>query len=225
MVTLKRSLGVIELALAVKFLSNADLVLGTGLLSREVVIGCWTLAAAVIAVIIARDATHRASVRLALGAVAMAAAIWVASGLSGRSLGELEAYLPPRLSSELPWTMNDYEGALAAAAAGRQPLFVDFTGYTCTNCRWMEANMFDRPDVRERLERYARVRLYTDGQGAIYERQQRMQERDYGTVALPYYAIVGGDGRPIATFLGMTRDPEEFIRFLDQALTTSHASR
>ena len=91
---------------------------------------------------------------------------------------------------------------------------IDFTGYTCTNCRWMEANMFPRPDVRAALDGFVRARLYTDGQGEVYERQQRFQQDQFKTVALPLYAIVDADRRPIATFAGLTRDPAEFLTFL-----------
>jgi len=69
-------------------------------------------------------------------------------------------------------------------------VFVDFTGYTCTNCRWMEANIFNRPDVGAELDQFILSRLYTDGEGEMYERQQAFQEQTFGTVALPLYAVV-----------------------------------
>jgi thiol:disulfide interchange protein DsbD len=94
-------------------------------------------------------------------------------------------------------------------------VIIDFTGYTCTNCRWMEANMFPRPEVRARLGAFIRARLYTDGRGAVYERQQRYQQERFKTVALPLYAILEPDGRIVATFAGLTRDPAEFLRFLN----------
>jgi thiol:disulfide interchange protein DsbD len=96
-------------------------------------------------------------------------------------------------------------------------VFVDFTGYTCTNCRWMETNMFPQPEIAGALAGFVRVRLYTDGRGPEAERAQSMQRTAYGTVALPLYAVVSGDGRPVATFLGMTRDRAEFVDFLRRA--------
>ena len=110
--------------------------------------------------------------------------------------------------------LNNYAGALDVSRSTGRPVFVDFTGYTCTNCRWMEANMFPRPEVRDRLAGFVRARLYTDGQGDIDERQQRYQQERFATVALPLYAIVDAEQRPIATFAGLTRDPHEFLRFL-----------
>ena len=118
---------------------------------------------------------------------------------------------------ELQWMKNDYEGALARAKAENKRVFVDFTGYTCTNCRWMEANMFPRPEVANELKNFVLVSLYTDGEGELYERQQAMEQEMFGTVALPFYAVITPDGRPIATFPGLTRDPLEFVDFLKKA--------
>jgi thiol:disulfide interchange protein DsbD len=56
--------------------------------------------------------------------------------------------------------------------------------------------------------------LYTDGDGEMYERQQSFQEKTFGTVALPLYAVVDSQGKVRATFSGLTRDPAEFIAFL-----------
>jgi thiol:disulfide interchange protein DsbD len=58
------------------------------------------------------------------------------------------------------------------------------------------------------------VKLYTDGEGEIYEKHQEFQATTFGTVALPLYAVMSPEGRPIATFPGLTRDPAEFVAFL-----------
>jgi thiol:disulfide interchange protein DsbD len=81
----------------------------------------------------------------------------------------------------------------------------------------MEANIFSRPDVGAELGRFVLARLYTDGDGEMYERQQAFQERTFGTVALPLYAVVDGKGNVRSTFSGLTRDPAEFIKFLRKA--------
>ena len=83
----------------------------------------------------------------------------------------------------------------------------------------MEANIFSRPDVAAQLGQFVLARLYTDGEGPLYERQQAFQERQFGTVALPLYAVVDGDGKVRGTFTGLTRDPAEFIAFLRRAST------
>ena len=95
-------------------------------------------------------------------------------------------------------------------------MFVDFTGYTCTNCRWMEANMFTKPAVSNELKKFVLTRLYTDGEGQPYESYQKLQEQRFGTVALPLYAIITPDNQVVATFEGLTRSEEEFIAFLQK---------
>ena len=77
--------------------------------------------------------------------------------------------------------------------------------------------MFPVPEVKAEMEKLVLVSLYTDGEGEIYERQQEMEQRMFGTVALPFYAIVDGDGKIISTFPGLTRNTAEFIDFLQKA--------
>lgn len=74
--------------------------------------------------------------------------------------------------------------------------------------------MFTKAPVKEELSKYVRVRLYTDGDGELYERQQQMQQEKFGTVALPLYAVVTGDGHALTTFPGLTRDEAQFVSFL-----------
>ena len=221
-------MGFLEIAAAMKFLSNADLVWSWGIFTRGAVLVAWTITAVALAAYFAgpstwlgtRPATGRrpGPGRLVAAAVTLAFAVWLGSGISGRRLGELEAFLPPATvhaaSNELTWITNDLDGALAEARAAKRLVIIDFTGYTCTNCRWMEANMFPRADVRAALDTFVRARLYTDGQGPVYEQQQRFQQEQFKTVALPLYAIVDPDRRPIATFAGLTRDQAEFLKFL-----------
>jgi len=219
-------MGFLEIAAAVKFLSNADLVWSWGIVTRQVVLAAWLATAAALALYLAlapsRGARRLSSARLAAIAATLAVAVWLASGFTGRRLGELEAFLPPPTSAataarigDLPWVVNDLDGAIGLARRAHQRVFIDFTGYTCTNCRWMEANMFPRPEIRASLGGFVRARLYTDGQGEVYERQQRYQQDRFKTVALPLYAIVDPDRRVVATFAGLTRDSGEFLRFLE----------
>jgi thiol:disulfide interchange protein DsbD len=226
--TIKTSMGLLELAAAVKFLSNADLVWGWRVLTREVVLGVWIAIGLVLAIYLlvsspmgsARGSRRPRAPRLAAAATALALCLWLVGGLTGRRLGELEAFLPPadlaatEPDGELAWIVNDYDRALTEAQKQNRPLLIDFTGYTCTNCRWMEANMFPRPDVARELARFVRVRLYTDGRGEIYRRFQQMEQDLLGTVALPYYAVIAPDGTPALAFGGLTRDADEFIAFL-----------
>ncbi len=231
LLSIKAAMGLLELAAALKFLSNVDLVWGWGVFTRDVVIAAWIVIGVVLVAYLAGllrlghaprlsrpGATRWATTLAAVGLTA-----WLGTGLAGHRLGELEAFLPPGElgggeGGELSWMVNDYEGALAQAAAGNQPILVDFTGYTCTNCRWMEANMFTQPEVSRELARYVRVRLYTDGRGEPYRSFQTLQRDTFGTVALPYYAILSPSGTPLVAFGGLTRDTQHFVSFLQRGL-------
>jgi thiol:disulfide interchange protein DsbD len=222
---------------SMKYIANVDVVWGWGIFTRDVVLGSWvTLALLMMAYILgmfrfAHDSPvkHVGITRLATALTCGTLAFWLASGLTGKRLGELEAFLPlssgtPLVAAgagaggELTWLVNDYEGALAEAQRTNRRIFIDFTGYTCTNCKWMETNMFPRPEVQHALERYVRVKLYTDGNGELFERQQAIQQGKYKTVAVPYYAIVDSSGNAIVSFPGLTRDPQKFISFLQMGL-------
>jgi len=227
--SLRVLIGILEIGAAIKFVSNADLVLGWGVFTRPVVLFLWMALVIVGAAYLGRDlksklARHElrpAALIPLLAALVLAA--WLGSGLTGRPLRQIEAFLPPSVpmaSSTVgrgtvpTWMLNDFDGALRTARASGKLVFVDFTGYTCTNCRWMEANIFNRPDVGAELGQFVLARLYTDGEGEMYERQQSFQEQKFGTVALPLYAVVDSEGKVRATFTGLTRDPAEFIAFL-----------
>jgi thiol:disulfide interchange protein DsbD len=221
MVTLKGTLAFLELAAAMKFLSNADLVQGWGIFTRNVVLATWLILGAGLVFYLMKGTRHWVPAVITAAVVA-----WLATGLTGHRLGELEPFLPPAGANaggvanagELPWMLDDYPGALAKAKAEHKLVLIDFTGYTCTNCRWMEANMFPRTEIEQELSRFVRVRLFTDGQDESNVRQQKLQADKFNTVALPLYAVVDGDGNTRGQFLGMTRKSDEFIAFLNGAM-------
>ena len=237
--TLRVLIGILEVGAAIKFVSNADLVLAWGIFTRPVVLFAWMLLAIAAAAYLSRDLRAKI-VRRELRpaaiipvAIALVLAFWLGSGLGGRPLRQIEAFLPPSTpvaslaagGGTVPtWLLNDYDAALKTARGSGKLVFVDFTGYTCTNCRWMEANIFSRPDVGAELGQFVLARLYTDGEGAIYEKQQAFQEQTFGTVALPLYAVMDVDGKVRATFSGLTRSPAEFIEFLYRARTSAEVS-
>jgi thiol:disulfide interchange protein DsbD len=237
-------MGFLEIAAAMKFISNVDLIWGWGIFTREVCLAVWVAIGVLIVFYLLgwfklehdSPMEHVGALRLTTAMFFLALTFWLLTGLFGRQLGEIESFLPPSASngaamaisglklasietdsSELSWIINDYNVALAQAKRENKLVFVDFTGYTCTNCRWMEINMFPRPEVSRELQKYVRVRLYTDGAGEIYQQQQKLQREKFDTVALPYYAIVDGEGKPISTFPGLTRNLEEFVAFLVRA--------
>ena len=96
-------------------------------------------------------------------------------------------------------------------------MFVNFTGYTCTNCRWMETNILVLPEVSSKLENYILIELFTDG-GPRHKEYQQMEIDRFGTAALPFYVILSPESEEIARFPGLTRNVEKFTDFLNRGL-------
>lgn len=234
--SVKVAMGFLEVAAALKFISNVDLVWKWGIFTRSVVLAIWIAIGVILSLYLlgkfqlSHDSKPEriGAFRLVSAILSLAISFYLITGLFGAKLGELEAFLPPELevsaankfgggSAEPAWITNNYEAALQKAKAENKRVFIDFTGYTCTNCRWMEANIFPKPAVAAEMNKFVLARLYTDGNGEIYEKQQKMEQDVYNTVALPFYAIVDGDGKTIATFPGLTRNEMEFVDFLRKA--------
>ena len=235
--SVKVVMGLLEVAAAMKFLSNADLIWRWGIFTRDTVLVVWIAAGILIVLYVAgipvlpQAARPRGlgAIRIAVAAAFFVITIALIPGLFGGRLGEIDSFLPPgrqettaagsvQAADGLRWILNDLDTAREQARREQKLVFVDFTGYTCTNCRWMEINMFPRTEVRAEIARFVTVRLYTDGEGAVYERQQRLQQNLFHTVALPLYAILNPDGAPVASFSGLTRNPADFLDFLHRGL-------
>jgi thiol:disulfide interchange protein DsbD len=158
-------------------------------------------------------------------------------GLWGRKLGDLEAFLPLEeetavlsgttgASSGGPaWRRDDYDGALAQAKQQGKPLLIAFTGYACTNCHWMKANIFPRPEVSAALQNYVLLELYTDGTDRVSARNQKFEQDNFKTVALPYYVITDPDGHQLAHQDGLTRDADQFVSFLHTGSAAAHLQK
>lgn len=235
--SVKVVMGFLEIAAAMKFLSNADLVWHWNIFTRTTVLCIWT--GCLLMVVAYLLGWFRLDHDSELGAISgtrvvftllfLAGAILLASGLAGHRLGGIDAFLPPAetdtgsgpqatvASSEAPWIMNDLTAGLAQAKAQGKPVFIDFTGYTCTNCRWMESNVFSQPAIERDMNRFVKVRLYTDGDGEVYSKQQDYEDKHFNTVALPLYALLDSGGNTIDTSAGVTRDVTAFAAFLSKA--------
>jgi len=227
-------LAFVEVGAALKFVSNSDLVWQWQVFSRELVLASWAAICFLTAVylwgrlrIADGDCPDRVSRgRRMLAGVFVLLCAYLAWGLTGARLqATIEALLPPAgygrgaQSAESAW-VEEYEVGLAKARERGQVAFVDYTGVTCTNCRWMEQNMFTKPAVAQRLAKMTLVRLYTD-QGEKAEQYREMQVANYKTISLPFYAVVAPDGSTLATFDGMTKDEAAFTAFLDQGLAAA----
>ncbi len=229
---LKKVLGLLELAVAVKFISNADVILGLGFVNRHVMLAIWgavSLYAAAFLFGLVPIFKYRLT-RLSLTQrVPWIRGVWVVFfavlgtylfvGFSQPIHGWIEAYLPVNVSQNqneeelFEWLETPEAGMKEAERLGKL-VFIDFTGYTCVNCRWMEKNIFPQPKIREVLEKdFVLVRLYTDG-GKDYQRWQELQIQRFQTVALPFYVILTPQNQVVATKTGLTSDAEEFLEFL-----------
>jgi thiol:disulfide interchange protein DsbD len=116
---------------------------------------------------------------------------------------------------------NQLREALERARAENKPVLVAFTGYACTNCHWMKSNLFPRPEIAAALKNFILLELYTDGADPASEQNQKLQETRFSTIAIPYYAVLDADEKVLGTFAGLTRNPAEFLAFLDSARRTT----
>ncbi len=231
--SVKVAMGFLEVAAAMKFISNVDLIWKWGIFTRSFVLAIWIAIGVILSIYLLgkfqlfHDSKPEkiGALRLVSAILSLAISFYLLTGLFGAKLGELESFLPPDLENssskvfgkskeELTWIDNDLDKALAKAKTENKRVFVDFTGYTCTNCRWMEANIFPKKEVEAEMSKFVLARLFTDDGSDNNIRQQEFQEKTFQTVALPFYAILEADGKTISTFPGLTRNTPDFIDFL-----------
>jgi thiol:disulfide interchange protein DsbD len=239
MARVKVVMGFVILAAMFKYLSNVDLVLnkGDGVLTRELFLAAWVVLFALPGLYLLGFLRLEGVKRddpLGVGRLLTAASFLIFSvsllpGLFGGNTGPLEAYVPPsnaaltgtRATGQQQWIKNQYKETLARAKQENKLMLVTFTGYACTNCHWMKANMFPRPEIAAAVKDMILVELYTDGDDEVSRENQRLQETTFQTVAIPYYALMDGDGKVIASFPGLTRNTKEFLGFLSTRPTQS----
>ena len=235
--SVKVVMGFLELAAAFKFFSNTDLVWGWGFFTFNSVLAIWTMIMFFTGLYLLGkiQLPHDSKLeslgvaRMMLSLFFLTFSLYMGTGLFGRPIhGMIYSYLPPKLEKEfsavdkdnntekLIWYSN-LEQAFTEAKLVEKPIFLDFTGYTCTNCRWMETNIFTLKDVEDRFNELILVHLYTDG-GENHKEYQQYEIDRFGTAALPYYVILSPQDEVLATFPGLTRDVNEFLDFLDKGL-------
>lgn len=235
--SVKVAMGFLEVAAAMKFISNVDLIWKWGIFTRSFVLAIWIAIGVILAIYLLGkfqlfhdSKPEKIGVfRLMSAILSLAISFYLLTGLFGAKLGELESFLPLDLDGssskvfggkskdELNWIDNDLDKALAKAKSENKRVFIDFTGYTCTNCRWMEANVFPKKEVEAEMSKFVLARLYTDDGSENNNKQQEYQEKTFKTVALPFYAILEADGKTVSTFPGLTRNSQEFIDFLQKS--------
>lgn len=272
--TVKVVLGFLELALAFKFLSNADLAWQAHFLERELFIAIWIGIFLVLGMYLLGFITlphdskvERLSVGRALfGTFIFAFVFYMIPGLWGAPLKMINAFPPPMHYSESPfgvgggggaatsgpegthlgpqnlWVFHDLDKAKAYAKKVGKPLFVDFTGHNCVNCRKMEQSVWGEPGVLEKLQdKVVVVSLYVDEDVDLPKSQQKTvsvngrkmkiktvgdkwglyQIEKYKITAQPYYRMLGPNGEDLdngaASFRNHSKH-EDFQKWLDEGL-------
>ncbi len=189
--TVKVVLGFIELALALKFLSNADLVAHWSLIKREVFFGIW------IAIFLGLYAYLMGWIRFphdsksdkigwarkAFAFAVLGFTIYISPGISNTSYANISlvsGFPPPVCYSVYTAPVNcdeplkDYDEAVALAKKQNKPILVDFTGWACVNCRKMEENVWTKKEVKDLMEKYILVSLYVDDKQLLPIEEQQV---------------------------------------------------
>ena len=237
--TVKVCAGFVELLAAIKFFSNTDLVWELEILTWPVV-----LAAATIIMLLwgtymlglyklpyDYEKPKPGGRRKVFALLIIATGLWLSPGIFNRAynIGGLVAYMPPPHygahhideetgliigPADLEWYEN-YGQALEGAKAAGTPLFVDFTGVTCVNCRLMENGVFPTDEVKPLLESVTRVELWVDKEPKYLE----MEAERYGRVSQPFYVMLDPETEAtLSTYDGYDPDPEKFAAFLQEGI-------
>ncbi|MBP3778644.1 MAG: thioredoxin family protein [Prevotella sp.] len=182
---IKVTLGFIELAFALKFLSVADLAYGWHILDREVFLSLWIVIFGLLGCYLLGwlkfphdDESHRTNVpQFFLAMASLAFTVYMIPGLWGAPLKAISAFAPPmntqdfnlqKMTTEAKY--KDYELGMAAAKAEGKPVIIDFTGFGCVNCRKMEAAVWTDNQVANILnDKYVLISLYVDDKTALPE--------------------------------------------------------
>ena len=183
--SVKVVLGFLELALALKFLSVADLAYGWRLLDREVFLTLWIIIFALLGAYLLgkikfshdSDVKYVSVPRLFLAIISFAFSAYMVPGLWGAPLKAISAFAPPLYTQdfnlyedEVHASFTDYEAGMAYANKVGKPALVDFSGFGCVNCRKMEASVWTDPKVKQIIENdYVLITLIVDDKTPLKE--------------------------------------------------------
>ena len=268
--TFKVTLAFLELALAMKFLSVADLAYGWHILDREVFVSLWIVIFSLLGCYLLGlisfphdDEDHRKTSvpRLFLAIISLAFAMYMVPGLWGAPLRAISAFAPPMSTQD--WVMTpggqvigerlevkgdgyktmtnhggqitftDYDEGMAYAKENGMPVFLDFNGFGCVNCRKMEAAVLSKPEVAEHMHKYVLISLIVDDKTKLAEpieveengkkvtlktigdKWSHMQRAHYQSNAQPYYVQLDADGnRIVEGSYAYDEDIEKFLNWL-----------
>ena len=260
--SVKVVLGFLELALGLKFLSVADQIYGWGILDREVYLALWIVIFTLLGFYLlgkirfANDspAGHLTVTRLILSIIVFSFVVYMIPGMWGAPLKAISGYLPPIESQDFVISSNsvatdgaaksstisnsnkvyNFKEALRLSEQSGKPIFLDFTGKACVNCREMEARVLSNSRVQQILsENYIVLELYGDTRNPLPESEwvktsggtllktdgkvnsNLLLER-YGVNAMPYYLLLDSKGNLLTAPRGYNLNVEEFIAYLQQ---------
>ena len=254
--TIKVVLGFIELAFALKFLSVADLAYGWHILDREVFLSLWIIIFAALGFYLIGWLKFQideiggelskpkpvACIMLGLGSLAFA--VYMVPGLWGAPCKAVSAFAPPITTQDFNLNTKvveaqytDYDLGMAAAKAQGKPVFIDFTGFGCVNCRKMEAAVWTDASVADILTKdYVLISLFVDDKTPLPEPieinengQQRklrtvgdkwsyLQSHKFGANTQPFYVPVDNEGNPLVGSYSYKEDVPAFLQFLNKGL-------
>ena len=265
--TFKVTLAFLELALALKFLSVADLAYGWHILDREVFVSLWIVIFSLLGCYLLglisfphddEDQRKTSVPRLFLAIISLSFAMYMVPGLWGAPLRAISAFAPPMTTQD--WVMTpgaapvahaaattgeyktmtnhggqitftDYDEGMAYAKENGMPVFLDFNGFGCVNCRKMEAAVLSKPEVAEHMHKYVLISLIVDDKTKLAEpitleengktvtlktigdKWSHMQRAHYQSNAQPYYVQLDADGNRIVE--GSYAYDEDIQKFLE----------
>ncbi len=265
--TFKVTLAFLELALALKFLSVADLAYGWHILDREVFVSLWIVIFSLLGCYLLglisfphddEDQRKTSVPRLFLAIISLSFAMYMVPGLWGAPLRAISAFAPPMTTQD--WimtpgapaphnliaseyttmtnhggqiTFTDYDEGMAFAKENNMPVFLDFNGFGCVNCRKMEAAVLSKPEVAEHMHKYVLISLIVDDKTKLEEpitveengktvtlktigdKWSHMQRAHYQSNAQPYYVQLDADGnRIVEGSYAYDEDIEKFLNWL-----------
>lgn len=247
--TVKVVLGFLELALSLKFLSVADLAYGWHILDRETFLALWIAIFGLLGLYLLgmlhlkSDGEKRKPigvVRLMLGIISLAFTAYLIPGLWGAPLRTTSAFVPPIYTQDYntnPETIKeweDFEQGVAAAEKSGKPIFLEFSGYGCVNCRKMESAVMGVDKVKNELsENFTHIRLMVDDKTeldkpitiekngkavkkirTIGDKWSYLQEVKFNANSQPYYVVLNSKGELMSGPFVYKEDIEGFLDFL-----------
>ncbi|MEF9923902.1 MAG: cytochrome c biogenesis protein CcdA [Muribaculaceae bacterium] len=250
--TVKVVLGFVELALSLKFLSIADLAYGWGILDREIFLSLWIVIFALLgAYLLGKLRFSHDSETKSIGVfsfflaiISLSFSMYLVPGLWGAPLKGVSAFVPPLYTQDFNMNesskfieFDDYDAGMEFAAGADKPIFLDFSGYGCVNCRKMEAAVLDDDRIRTMLERdFVMIKLMVDNKKDLMEpekviengvsttlatygdRWSYLQRHKFGANSQPYYVILNAKGELLAGPVYYDENIDKFMAFLEKGL-------